>query len=144
MAKPKIDRFTEKHFFLSTYYPSRLMFDGLPYFNSEAAFQAQKTEDERVRLYFTDLPPNEAKAKGRGIKPRDGWDSMKDDIMYRVCKAKFEQNPKLKKWLLETGDAYLENGNSWRDYYWGVCENVGRNKLGNILMKVREELKNGD
>jgi hypothetical protein len=56
----------------------------------------------------------------------------------------------LRKKLLATGDATLIEGNYWHDNYWGVCtcENcvsngiVGRNRLGTLLMKVREEIKN--
>ena len=39
------------------------------------------------------------------------------------------------------GEEYLEEGNTWHDTYWGVCNGKGKNKLGKILMQVREELK---
>ena len=55
--------------------------------------------------------------------------------------AKFSTNESLKKRLLETGDEELIEGNTWNDTYWGVCKGVGLNKLGEILMRVREELK---
>ena len=35
----------------------------------------------------------------------------------------------------------LIEGNWWHDYYWGVCSGRGKNKLGEILMRVREELR---
>ena len=44
--------------------------------------------------------------------------------------------------LIKTGDQELIEGNYWNDTYWGVCKGVGQNKLGKILMRVREELKN--
>ena len=55
-------------------------------------------------------------------------------------KAKFSKNPILKAKLLATGDAELIEGNWWNDTYWGVCKGVGKNKLGKILMRVRDEL----
>jgi hypothetical protein len=38
-------------------------------------------------------------------------------------------------------DARLVEGNTWNDRYWGVCRGVGQNKLGHLLMKLREEYK---
>lgn len=137
----KIDSFTGKYFFLSNFYNHSFMFDGLPYFNAEAAFQAQKTKDERIRLQFTDMQAKDAKAAGKKIVLREDWDAVKDDVMYRICKEKFMQSRKLKAWLLATGNAELEEGNTWGDCYWGVCRGIGRNKLGRILMRVREDLQ---
>ena len=56
--------------------------------------------------------------------------------------------PELRDKLLATGDQYLEEGNSWHDNYWGNCDcprckdTMGRNMLGQLLMQVREEIKN--
>lgn len=62
--------------------------------------------------------------------------------MTEVVEAKFTYNPNLKQMLLDTGDAELVEGNTWNDKYWGVCKGVGQNKLGKILMMLREEFKN--
>ena len=63
--------------------------------------------------------------------------------MYRICLAKFTQNPDLAKRLLDTGDEILEEGNTWHDTYWGVDLKTGegKNMLGSILMRVRNELR---
>lgn len=34
----------------------------------------------------------------------------------------------------------LIEGNYWHDTYWGVCEGVGENHLGKLLMEIRNEL----
>ena len=60
--------------------------------------------------------------------------------MYEVCKAKFTQNDGLKHKLKDTGDAILIEGNTWGDRIWGVCNGVGENRLGRILMQIRDEL----
>ena len=60
--------------------------------------------------------------------------------MYEVCYAKFIQNPRLAKWLIETGDEILVEGNTWNDKFWGVCNGEGANNLGKILMAIRTEL----
>ena len=88
--------------------------------------------------------PAEAKRLGKRIELRSDWLEVRDQIMYQVVLEKFKQNPDLKAMLLATGDAHLEEGNTWKDRYWGVCpprSGNGENKLGQILMRVREELK---
>lgn len=62
--------------------------------------------------------------------------------MYEICKAKFTQNEDLKAKLLATGNDILEEGNTWGDRVWGTVNGVGENRLGKILMRVREELRN--
>lgn len=84
--------------------------------------------------------PNIAKAIGRKVQLRPHWEEIKDQVMYDGVKAKFSKNPILKAKLLATGDAELIEGNWWNDTYWRVCKGVGYNKLGQILMRVRDEL----
>ena len=90
---------------------------------------------------FVNLNPSDAKRLGRSIRLRDDWELVKYDIMYEICKAKFEQNADLKEKLLATGDKYLEEGNTWNDRCWGTCKGIGENHLGKILMRVRDELQ---
>lgn len=37
-----IDYFREEYDFLRNFYPTKVVFDGITYYNSEAAYQAQK------------------------------------------------------------------------------------------------------
>lgn len=55
-----------------------------------------------------------------------------------IVLAKFEQNENLKEKLINTGDAYLEEGNDWGDKIWGTVNGNGSNLLGQILMRIRE------
>ena len=137
-----IDKFNGKYDFLSNYYVAPVTYNGLTFQSNEAAFQAQKTLNEGQRRKFTRMAPNKAKAKGRNVILRSDWEEVKNKIMYEVCYAKFTQNPELKEKLLLTGDEELIEGNTWHDTYWGVCNRRGKNKLGKILMRVREELRN--
>ena len=45
--------------------------------------------------------------------------------------------------LLETGNEYIQEGNWWNDTFWGFClkTNTGENKLGKLIMKIRNELR---
>ena len=60
--------------------------------------------------------------------------------MYDVVNSKFTQNKKLAEQLMATGEDDLVEGNDWGDRYWGVCRGVGKNKLGQILKRIRSEL----
>lgn len=135
-----ITEFRGKNFFLSNFYVAPVVYQGIRFENNEAAFQAAKCP-ERMRD-FCGLNPQSAKRLGRRIELRPDWEEAKYDVMYQVCKAKFSQNPELAKMLIDTGDAELVEGNTWGDKIWGVCDGVGENNLGKILMRVRSELSN--
>lgn len=62
-------------------------------------------------------------------------------IMEKLLRLKLEQNPYVLKKLLETNDYYIVE-DSPKDNYWGWGINRdGRNQLGKIWMKLREEYK---
>ena len=63
--------------------------------------------------------------------------------MEEIVWRKFRQNSVLRKELLRTGDEQLQEGNRWHDVEWGVDikSGVGWNKLGQILMKIRDKLR---
>lgn len=107
-----IDSFKGKYFFLSNFYESPVIYEGITYLNNEAAFQAQKTLTNKERLAFSMLNPSQAKKLGRSVSLRPDWEDIKIDIMYNICKAKFTQNETLKTKLLKTGDATLIEGNT--------------------------------
>lgn len=134
-----IDKFEGRYAFLSNFFEAPVEFRGLKFRNNEAAFQSMKTNK---REQFVNLSANDVKRLGRKVKLREDWEFVKDKIMYEVVIEKFKQNQDLKYKLLDTRDEELVEGNWWNDTYWGVCEGVGENKLGKILMKVREELRN--
>lgn len=136
-----IDSFRKKYFFLSNFYEVPVVFEGIMYGSSEAAFQAQKCKDEKQRILFAYLNPSEAKERGRTIQLREDWEDIKFQTMYSVVYNKFDQNPELAKRLLETGAEELVEGNTWGDKIWGKVDGEGLNLLGLILMDVREKLR---
>ena len=81
-----------------------------------------------------------AKKAGREIICRSDWKEIKDSVMELALRIKF-QNKVLCEKLLNTGNSELVEGNWWGDTYWGVCEGKGENRLGKILMKIRDELR---
>jgi hypothetical protein len=63
--------------------------------------------------------------------------------MQTAVLAKFTQNAGLKELLLSTGDAKLVE-HTENDSYWGDGgDGKGRNMLGQVLMYVREQLRDG-
>lgn len=138
-----INRFRGEYDFLSNFYEAPVTWEGLTYRNSEAAFQAGKVLTNEERLPFTEAPSNKSKRMGRQVQLRPDWEQVKTQVMEEVVRAKFTQNPDLAARLLATGDALLVEGNTWGDVCWGVDTRTGRgeNRLGVILMKVRDELR---
>ncbi len=142
----QVSFFRGSYRFLSNFYPSWVEFDGQRYSTVEHAFQAAKTFDheERGRIRRTETP-SAAKALGRQATLRPDWERVKLDVMLDLLRQKFGHKH-LADLLLGTGTAHLEEGNTWNDTFWGVVDGRGKNHLGRLLMKVREELgkKRGD
>ena len=142
-----INSFSGKYEFLSNFYNAEVEHEGITYKNSEAAFQAAKTVNFKLRREFSELKASQAKLKGRSIALRPDWEEVKDEVMYQIVKDKFTRNSDLRERLMKTNSSILIEGNWWHDNYWGdcSCENCsdkeGKNTLGKILMRVREELR---
>lgn len=137
----KINSFRGKYYFLSNMYPVPVTFENMTYSCAESAFQAAKCSDPADRKKFIFLNGYEAKKLGRRVNLRKDWESVKLNIMYQCVKSKFANNPDLKSELLNTKNAILIEGNTWNDTFWGVCNGIGENHLGKILMQIRDELQ---
>lgn len=143
-----ITSFSGENHFLSNFYPSIVELDNEYYQTVEAAYQAAKTDIAIERQLIREAEtPHKAKKLGRKVTIRSNWEKVKEEIMEDLVRQKFSKNPIIIKMLLETGDKELIEGNSWGDVIWG-CELingewVGKNLLGKLLMKIREEKKNG-
>lgn len=135
-----INEFKGKYYFLSNFYPAPVMYEGLLYQNNEAAFQSAKVKDLDRRKQFCKIDPSTAKKKGRNVPLRNDWEDIKDEVMYQCVKDKFTRNQDLAQKLINTGNEELVEGNTWNDIYWGVCRGRGKNVLGKILMRVRDEI----
>ena len=139
-----INQFRGEYSFLSNFYFAPFEFEEVFYSTAEHAFQSYKTHDEHERrLIRKAKTPGEARRLGKTVNLRPEWEDIKLGLMKRIVFAKFGQSQRLKRKLIETEDAELIEGNSWHDTFWGVCNGVGENHLGKILMEVREVLKEG-
>ena len=137
-----IDSFRNEYSFLSNYSCSPFYIDTVLFPTMEHYFQASKASNQEDYLRIAYAPtPGDAKRLGRRIQLRPNWEEVKDNVMLIGLRKKFA-DPELRDLLLATGDEELVEGNYWGDTYWGVCNGIGQNKLGKLLMQVREEIKN--
>lgn len=127
--------------FLSNFHLCEILYEGVVYPSVENAYMAAKTTDLDERKQFEKCTPAVAKQKGRKVKLRENWDEMRIDIMRQLINYKFDI-PELKEKLLSTKNCYLEETNTWKDTFWGVCEGVGENNLGKLLMEKRDGYSN--
>ena len=62
--------------------------------------------------------------------------------MRQALRAKFTQHPDLQKLLLDTGDAVLVEHTTNDNYWADGGDGSGKNRLGLLLMELREQLRN--
>ena len=144
-----IVEFDGQYAFLSNFYPSPFVHDGIAYPTNEHFFQAMKTLDidERKKIAAAETP-GLAKRMGRKVQLRSDWEKIKVDVMRTGLMLKFTDAALAEK-LLATGDEELVEGNWWHDNTWGNCHCPqcsrigGRNLLGMLLMELRKELQYG-
>lgn len=138
-----IKGFFKEYRFLSNFEPCIIRIGGLDYSSSENAYQAGKAINDEDRLKFTSCTPLAAKKLGKSIEIYKYWDDIKLKIMEIILEKKFSStNPDLKAKLVATRNKYLEETNYWNDTFWGVCNGVGQNHLGKILMRIRNDITN--
>lgn len=69
------------------------------------------------------------------------WDTLRDGVMLKALRAKYQPGSEIAALLLSTGDAPIIEA-SPVDAYWGWGEDgKGCNMLGKLLVQVRGELR---
>jgi ribA/ribD-fused uncharacterized protein len=133
----------DEYGFLSNYSNHGFEMEGRYWQTVEHYYQARKFTDETIRQEISQAKtPDKAKRLARKFMDHinDNWDKIKDEVMLKAVLKKFEIHEDLRKLLISTGDEELVE-NSKSDFYWGHAWNgTGQNKLGKILMEVRERL----
>jgi ribA/ribD-fused uncharacterized protein len=104
----------------------------------------KRGQGSNVEGLLADTYPFKAKKEaGRNgsLTMSNDWDDVNLDVMLRCVRPKFLRDPGLKEKLLATGDRLLQEGLPAKDKFWGIgTDGKGRNELGKILMRVRQEL----
>lgn len=142
----EINFFKDEFRFLSNFADVSVFLDEMQFPSVEHAYVAAKTLDMVLR-HEIQICPNAGKVKrlGKKIAIRLDWDEIKVSVMKTLTRQKFNQEP-FKSALLATGDAFIREGNTWGDVFWGQTVNkngewCGENNLGIILMNLRDELR---
>ena len=129
----------------SNFAPYPIVLHGKEWPTSEHYFQAQKFagtphEEEIRQVRSPAIAARMGRSRKRPLRP--DWETVKDEIMGEAVWAKFSQHPELRAILLSTNDALIVEHTS-RDSYWGDGGGGhGQNRLGQILMQVRDRLRN--
>ena len=143
---------------LSQWWPAPFMVDEATYATAEHFMMAEKArlfgdEPARVRIIQA-AHPRTAKQLGRTVRGFDErrWNEARFGIVVRGNRAKFEQNPQLREFLVSTRNRVLVEA-SPVDRVWGIglaaddprAESPeqwrGLNLLGFALMEVRQQLQ---
>jgi ribA/ribD-fused uncharacterized protein len=141
--------FYEQDFYvLSNFSAFTLMWHGLRFDTSEAAYHYEKFKQgdgcASVRAAIMNAPSAHLAFKiaerNKALR-RPDWDQVKVQIMRSILRAKVDQHEYVRRKLLATGDRELVE-DSWRDDFWGWGPNRdGKNMLGKLWMEIRAELR---
>jgi len=112
----------------------------------EHYFQAMKFKKRRIRARIAGAAtPAKAKsiaAANRDSKRRD-WPQIRNLVMYNAIRAKFIQHPDLRRKLLKTRKRIIIE-DARDDLYWGCgADGSGKNQMGRLLMRLRNNLQGG-
>jgi ribA/ribD-fused uncharacterized protein len=147
MSTIQFYRVNEKFGEFSNFSPHPIKVDGKTWPTSEHYFQAQKfVATEQQEAIRQARSPMIAARMGRSRERplREDWEAVKDDVMRQALRAKFTQHPPLRALLLSTGDAELVE-HTRNEWYWADGgDGSGRNRLGQLLMELRAELRAKD
>jgi ribA/ribD-fused uncharacterized protein len=145
----------------SQWHPSTFKVDGVTYNCAEQYMMAEKAKlfgDSKIkRKILKSNSPREQKHLGRTVSSFDEgkWNKAARDIVFIGNMAKFSQNEDLKEKLLATDKKTLVEASPY-DRVWGIGLAAddpnatrpgnwrGTNWLGEVLMRVRNELKAKD
>jgi len=147
----KINEFKNDYAFLSNFYNLEcpIIYQGICYRSVETAYQAQKTDDIRIKIEISRMLPGKAKIFAKTINLRTDWNDIKVAVMKKFVEEKFMRNLELKRKLIGLKDFEISEGNLWHDNFWGSCcckkcapggIGNGKNILGKILMDLRDSI----
>jgi len=138
--------FRDEFFFLSNMFPAPLVYSGEEFKTSEHAYQASKfpAGEFRDRVKFANTPKSAKWLARRSTRLAD-FNTRRYQVMLDIIRSKFS-SPEMAELLIATGDRKILEGNTWSDRLWGCVQANdgtwrGKNWLGEILMTVREELR---
>jgi len=142
----KIIGFYEREFYCFSNFSSFVVvWQGRRWQTSEHAYQAAHFFDcapELVEEIFNAYSAHEAKKIVERNRDKVSAEFYNNNIavMEDICLHKLQQNPYVKKKLLQTGDKQIVEDSPVDDFWgWGPNRD-GRNELGKIWMRLRKNI----
>lgn len=141
--------YTREFSCLDNFSAFKFKYDGKIYNTIEHAYQSLKFKDRypeiEQEIINSNSPYDAKKIADLNVdKLTDDWHDKKVQLMEELLRAKLNQNPFVKKKLIETQD-YLICEDSPIDSFWGIGPNKdGQNIMGKLWMKIRAELNSND
>ena len=147
--------FQSKHSVFSNMSECHLIYDGFSFNSAEEVYQYRKAKDcgtrENVQEVLVADTAQKAKSAGARVTETANWHRKKVQVMKEVLILKVESDCGLKEKLVESGKKDLYE--LTYDKFWGCGfppsksdqvkqkGNPGANKLGKLLMEIRNTLK---
>ncbi len=142
----------------SQWYPSEFIIDNKTYVNCEQYMMEQKAllfnDYEIAKQIMIETDPKIHKELGRKVAnfDADKWNEIADEVVFKANYAKYSQNPMLYEKLIESGNKkYVECAPYDKIWGNGLDNNntlqtpeedwKGTNRLGKVIMRLRNELK---
>jgi len=121
---------TEKYVFFwngvfSQWHPSKFVVEGVEYNCCEQYMMSQKAllfhALDRHKMIMHSKSPTEQKGFGRRVKgfDKDKWEAVCREIVFDANMAKFSQNPKMLKELMDTEGLEIVEASPY-DKIWGI------------------------
>lgn len=139
-----IKQFQEEYRWLSNMEPCNIEMDGEIYPSVEHAYMSAKSVDPLWKDFcISTTSPYTVKEQSKFIALRPDWEYIKKSVMLYCLEQKYRQEPYMSK-LIATGDEHIQEGNNWKDIFWGIdlATGKGQNNLGIMIMNIRTELQN--
>ena len=128
--------------YLSPFSAHEVEIDGVVYKTAEHAYQALRMKAEVQEEIKNAASPLEAWRLAQECKKRGVLNESvdKDELMEKIFRAKLTQHSDITDILKESGERELLKVYD-TDYYWGTgADGSGKNKMGKLWMKLRNEL----
>lgn len=141
--------FYEREFYMFSNFSSfQVEWRGRVWSTSEHAYQAARFFDSAPHIaeqIMTARSAHDAYRLAQRYKEQQQahWNQVETTVMYDICRHKLLQHEYIQQHLLSTNNERLVE-DSPKDAFWGWGPHrEGRNELGKIWMKLREELRDG-
>ena len=142
---------------LSNFFPSKFTVNDEKFNCGEQFLTVTKArlfgDTELVDKLFGTESPLEQKRLAKSVNnySHKTWLKKSEELVYEGIFQKFSQSRYLKRFLLKTDKTYIVEASLDKEWgagvalhnenIWDINKHSGGNKLGHILMKVRESLK---